>query len=458
MHMISGRESGVFPSPGTLKIIANIMQSWYDKGDMKKERGYFMKQTKWKKRTILGTLPVFLIFVMLASLLTGCGGTDPKALTESATTNLMNIRAMSGTISLDMGMSVSGQTQGTSVSGDFTMFLDSGEMHMNMNASADGESQQAEVYVVEENGQLVSYVNEGDGFKKGTVDNDYLENFNTETIKKAFQDPDFQKIVGALEDSCAYENRGAQNINGRSCTQVHCEMDLPAFMEALANSGALDSSGDREQITAAISMMKGMLEDVKVPYDYYISEEDGMLRRASMDVKDSLNTVMGKVGALVAGDQTPNFTAASLQVDLTAVNDEVAEIVVPADISSSAGTSSSSSQASASSAASLGVGSIDGTVWKVTEVENEGIRVNVDEYIKTQGKSGEMVFEFRDGKVEALVGSEVVGAATDYTYENGTVTIDGVSSKIENDRMTFNAGSITYYLELKKGSAVLSGI
>ena len=92
--------------------------------------------------------------------------------------------------------------------------------------------------------------------------------------------------------------------------------------------------------------------------------------------------------------------------------------------------------------------SLAGTTWKVTHVKGGGIDMSVDDFLKMQGMSGEMVFEFSADKVDAKVNGESMGTSASYTYDKGTITIDGPAGKVEGSKMTFEIEGMT--LELQK--------
>ena len=89
--------------------------------------------------------------------------------------------------------------------------------------------------------------------------------------------------------------------------------------------------------------------------------------------------------------------------------------------------------------------SIAGTTWDIVEVTSQGVTMTKDQ-LEDQlgGQSIDMYFYFSDTEVTFNLMGET--ETTTYTYENGVVTIEGVSSTINNNTMYFNPGSDAYKL------------
>ncbi len=95
-----------------------------------------------------------------------------------------------------------------------------------------------------------------------------------------------------------------------------------------------------------------------------------------------------------------------------------------------------------------------GTRWDITSMTVNGTTMSIEEMEQLYGSDLEMYFSFADSTVTSHLMGET--NTTSYTYENGVLTIDGESTTISGDTMTFVVEGQT--IELKKsGSASAIG-
>ncbi len=93
--------------------------------------------------------------------------------------------------------------------------------------------------------------------------------------------------------------------------------------------------------------------------------------------------------------------------------------------------------------------SLAGTSWKVSTINYNGVDMNVDDYLKMAGMSGEMVFVFSESTVDAQVNGESMGTSASYTYKDGVITIDGQDGKVEGNNMSFEMDGVSLKLVKK---------
>ena len=89
--------------------------------------------------------------------------------------------------------------------------------------------------------------------------------------------------------------------------------------------------------------------------------------------------------------------------------------------------------------------SLAGTTWDIVEVTMQGTTLTKQQMEdQLGGQPLDMYFQFTDTTVSYYLMGET--DTTEYTYENGVLTIDGVSTTINGNTMNFNTGSEGYKL------------
>ncbi len=89
--------------------------------------------------------------------------------------------------------------------------------------------------------------------------------------------------------------------------------------------------------------------------------------------------------------------------------------------------------------------SLAGTTWDIVEVTAQGTTMTKQQLeAQLGGQSIDMYFYFTETEVTFNLMGQT--ETTNYTFENGVVTIEGVSSTINGNTMYFNPGSEAYKL------------
>lgn len=88
---------------------------------------------------------------------------------------------------------------------------------------------------------------------------------------------------------------------------------------------------------------------------------------------------------------------------------------------------------------------LEGTTWTIEEASQNGM--DVIEMAGQMGLSGESTCVFQDGEVTlTLVGQKIT---SDYTYENGQLTIEGETAPVNGDTVEFNVDGVRLVLKKK---------
>lgn len=278
-----------------------------------------------KKRVIV-MLAAILVFVMAVSA--GCGSKEtPESLAKSLVTVMEQKQSMESSMVMDVELSLSaGKLEGMNMEMSMNLNMDSKSMLgaigsynvMEMSISMLGMDQSisSEIYVTEEDGEIVSYtsVSTADGWTKVTGED--VESANTLAGYVGI----FNRIKdGEIETQLQEETT---TINNHECYVVTTNISSDVFADMTGSA--------TEELFESFGGGIDSLGDAQVPCTFYIDKSEKVLHRVEMDVKALMNEIYGQMFASEDIDVTIDIAECSAVIDITSYDSvQPEDIAVP---------------------------------------------------------------------------------------------------------------------------------
>lgn len=90
---------------------------------------------------------------------------------------------------------------------------------------------------------------------------------------------------------------------------------------------------------------------------------------------------------------------------------------------------------------------LEGTTWETVTMVREGQSYDMEEMLKSGAAAYSIKVEFKDGKAIAHFGDEK--SESDYTYEDGTLTIQGQTIQVGEKELTLSMEGVTLVMQKK---------
>lgn len=230
---------------------------------------------KWKK--MLAAAAAMTLFV------SGCGDMDTaeiEALLSQAKITMATVESMAAEMTMEMDMGMNGETMETTTVASIRSQQNPLRMAMDMSmVMSDGtEIDQMQMYAVEEDGHLKTYMSMADLWYAETVEIGELSQYNAEENMDLYLDNITEITAGKQEE-----------IDGTKTTKISGVITGDAMEEAIAGSGLTASA---QSLGISEEMMAAMYDELG---DLSISlwiDAEGYVRKYALDMTEMMQKLM----------------------------------------------------------------------------------------------------------------------------------------------------------------------
>ena len=264
-----------------------------------------------------------LAAVLTMALLAGCGGnTDTaeiEALLDQAKTTMATVESMSAEMTMEMDMGMNGEVIETTTLANIRSQQNPLKMAMEMSmVMSDGTAvDQMQMYAVEDDGHLHTYMSTADIWYAETLEMGELSQYNADENMDLY-----------LDNITEFKSAGKEDINGIQTTKISGIITGDAMEEAIAGSGLTASA---QSMGISEEMMTSMYEELgDLPVSLWIDAE-GYVLKYELDMTQMMQKIMDEslkaMGAQDAGLQMKieKTSIAMVCSDFNAVG----EIIIP---------------------------------------------------------------------------------------------------------------------------------
>ena len=234
-----------------------------------------------KLKKMLAAAAAMTLFV------SGCGGStvdtaEIEALLSQAKTTMATVESMAAEMTMEMDMSMNGETMETTTVASIRSQQSPLRMAMDMSmVMSDGtEVDQMQMYAVEEDGHLKTYMSTADMWYAETLEMGELSQYNAEENMDLYLDNITEITAGKQED-----------IDGTKTTKISGVIQGEAMEEAIAGSGLTASA---QSMGISEEMMAAMYDELgDLPVSLWIDAE-GYVRKYEMDMTEMMQKIMSE--------------------------------------------------------------------------------------------------------------------------------------------------------------------
>ena len=232
-----------------------------------------------KLRKILAAVAAMTVLV------SGCGGgqvdtAEIEALLSQAKATMATVESMAAEMTMEMDMSMGGETIETTTLASIRSQQNPLKMAMDMSmVMSDGTKiDQMQMYAVEEDGHLHTYMSMADVWYAETLEMDELSQYNAEENMDLYLDHITNFTSGKQEE-----------VNGTQATKIAGVITGDAMEEAIAGSGLTASA---QSMGISEEMMASMYEDLgDLPVSLWINAE-GYVLKYELDMTEMMQKIM----------------------------------------------------------------------------------------------------------------------------------------------------------------------
>lgn len=193
----------------------------------------------WKK-IASGALALAMMFTLAA-----CGkeqsGADAASVMAAAQQELTKVSSMRYTYAMEMAISAEGESVEMTVNGSAEMTMDPAAVKMTMNMDMMGMAlENIQIYVVPENGQMVTYVGMD---MEGTGQNQWYKTLAEDATISTEQYNAVDSFELYMENGSDFKAAGRETVQGVSTTRYEGVIGSDVLEETLEKSGNLDNIG-----------------------------------------------------------------------------------------------------------------------------------------------------------------------------------------------------------------------
>ena len=272
-----------------------------------------------KFRKILAAAMAAMLFA------TGCGGSqvdmaEVEALLSKAQATMATVESMAAEMTMEMDMAMGENVIETKTLASIRTQQDPMKMAMDMSmVMSDGTTvDQMQMYALEKDGHLLTYMSAADVWYAETMELGELSQYNA--------DENMDLYLNHVTDITSMEQ---ETVNGVQATKISGVIKGDAMEEVIASSGmtaSAESMGITEEMLVSIY---DELEDL--PMSLWIDEE-GYVLQYELDMTEMMQKVMdASMAALGAADTGMEIQKTSIRVVCSDFN-AVEEIVIPAEV------------------------------------------------------------------------------------------------------------------------------
>ena len=234
---------------------------------------------KWKK--MLAAAAAMTLFV------SGCGGStmdtaEIEALLSQAKTTMATVESMAAEMTMEMDMDMNGEPMETTTVASIRSQQNPLRMAMDMSmVMSDGTKiDQMQMYALEEDGHLKTYMSTADLWYAETMEMGELSQYNAEENLDLYLD-NITEITAGREEK----------IDGTKTTKISGVITGDAMEEAIDGSGLTASA---QSLGISEEMMAAMYEELDdLPISLWIDGE-GYVRKYEMDMTEMMQKIMAE--------------------------------------------------------------------------------------------------------------------------------------------------------------------
>ena len=234
---------------------------------------------KWKK--MLAAAAAMTLFV------SGCGGStmdtaEMEALLSQAKTTMAAVESMAAEMTMEMDMDMNGEPMETTTVASIRSQQNPLRMAMDMSmVMSDGTKiDQMQMYALEEDGHLKTYMSTADLWYAETMEMGELSQYNAEENLDLYLDNITETTAGREEE-----------IDGTKTTKISGVITGDAMEEAIDGSGLTASA---QSLGISEEMMAAMYEELDdLPISLWIDGE-GYVRKYEMDMTEMMQKIMAE--------------------------------------------------------------------------------------------------------------------------------------------------------------------
>ena len=223
----------------------------------------------------------------LTMLVSGCGGStmdtaEMEALLSQAKTTMATVESMAAEMTMEMDMDMNGEPMETTTVASIRSQQNPLRMAMDMSmVMSDGtEIDQMQMYALEEDGHLKTYMSTADLWYAETMEMGELSQYNAEENLDLYLDNITETTAGREEE-----------IDGTKTTKISGVITGDAVEEAIDGSGLTASA---QSLGISEEMMAAMYEELDdLPISLWIDGE-GYVRKYEMDMTEMMQKIMAE--------------------------------------------------------------------------------------------------------------------------------------------------------------------
>lgn len=244
------------------------------------------------KRT--NRVAALVLSAALALSLAACGGgTEGKTPdagkdpVQAATEKMASATSMTAQMTMDMDMSVSGQTASTSTTMDMTVFNDPMKLKADIKITANGTEQSMGIYADGDKDSYTMYVTaDGTSWQKQAATLEELQQYDPKGSMDSY-----------LSMSSSFKEGATEQVNGKDAVKYTGVIPGKDMEELMNTTGALDSLKNIDPSGAVgDDQIKEMFKDMAdLPVNLWIDKESGYPVKYEMDMTDMMSTMFKKL-------------------------------------------------------------------------------------------------------------------------------------------------------------------
>ena len=264
-----------------------------------------------------------LAAMLTMALLAGCGGNTDTAEIETllaqAKTTMATVESMSAEMTMEMDMGMNGEVIETTTLARIRSQQDPLKMAMEMSmVMSDGTAvDQMQMYAVEEDGHLHTYMSTADIWYAETLEMDELSQYNADENMDLY-----------LDNITEFKSAGKEDINGIQTTKISGIITGDAMEEAIAGSGLTASA---QSMGISEEMMASMYEELgDLPVSLWIDAE-GYVLKYELDMTQMMQKIMDEsLKAMGAQDSGLQMKIEKTSIAMVCSDfNAVGEIIIP---------------------------------------------------------------------------------------------------------------------------------
>ena len=262
----------------------------------------------------------------MTMMMTGCGGgkvdtAEVEALLSKAKETMATVESMAAEMTMEMDMTMDGETIETTTLANIRTQQEPVKMAMEMSMlMSDGtEVDQMQMYAVEEDGHLHTYMSMADAWYAETMELGELNQYNAEENMDLY-----------LDNITDVKSVKQETVNGTQTTKISGVITGDAMETAIADSGMTASA-------ASMGLSVEMLEEVydeleNLPVSLWIDAE-GYVLKYEMDMTEMMQKIMDEsMKALGAAESDLKVKIKKTSITMVCSDfNAVGEIEIPAE-------------------------------------------------------------------------------------------------------------------------------